>query len=487
MHASRGSPSRCAVKRSNAATRLRGPTSRACSRRCRRRNKAASRSTSTCQPDGIRLEVSGELESGLVLPLATDARSTCCPTPSIARAPNAESRPACAPSGASRRWPGRGSPVTATSRARATGRASPPRRGGSSVRPLPRVRDCREGLRFRRARSLRGVARLESLERASRGVARRAPRAGGFAADDLDRDAGVPTRSEMARPRGCHGPGAGPSPLGALHRRRCERRSGARAPPRCARRTRLENQGRPPPGERQHQSRDELRGRARRRRFPPIPRPGRRARAGCARRDRARARRGARRRRPLHRRRQDRRRWPPLCASIQARLVAGASALVHVLLARVRRPPVAVRRARRFSGGLRGFAGLRLCAARDRARAEHRPCPARPLSLARDAGLDGHVGRRQARELRRRSQCDRRGARAPRQPRASRAAGLGGERRPGALPACVPRRGPPRRDPDSLPQPPRGARPLPRLARGDHVSQLRSRDRRQRERRSGHA
>ena len=234
---------------------------------------------------------------------------------------------------------------------------------------------------------------------------------------------------EVARPGDRDRRGAGARAMGALHRRRRERRRRADPPSRVARRARSADQGRPPCRERQHQPGHELGGGARDRRFPALPRPGRRARARRARRDRARARRGARRGSPLHRRRQDRRRGPPLRTAVQAGLVARAPAVVHVLLARVRRAPDALRRARRISRRIRGLAGLRFRAPRERARATHRSRAARALSLARDAGLDGDLGRGEAGELRGRAAGDRRGARAPRKPRPRGAAGMGGARR----------------------------------------------------------
>ena len=310
--------------------------------------------------------------------------------------------------------------------ARAQVVADAARRGGRSSRFAGRI----HGSAGRR--SLRDLARVEPLDRPSCGVARGKARIGRRAAGDLDRHAGLPARSKMARPGDRKRRGAGARAMGALHRRRCERRRRADPPPRFARRARSTDQGRPPRRERQHQPGDELGRGARDGRFPAVSRPGRRARTRRARRDRARPRCDTRRRPPLHRRRQDRHRRRPLRPAVQAGMVAGAPAVVHVLFPRVRRAAGALRRARRIPRRVRGLAGLRLCAPRERARTRHRSRSARALSLARDAGLDGDLRFCEAFELRGRATGDRRGPRAAGKPRPRRAAGMGGAARASA-------------------------------------------------------
>ena len=238
---------------------------------------------------------------------------------------------------------------------------------------------------------------------------------------------------QVARPGDRDRRGAGARAMGALHRRRRERRRRADPSSRVARRARSADQGRPPCRERQHQPGHELGGGARDRRFPALPRPGRRARARRARRDRARARRGARRGSPLHRRRQGRRRRPPLRAAVQAGLVARAPAVVHVLLARVRRAPDALRRARWLS---RGFEGSQDYDFALRASERARRIVHVPLVLYHWRATPGSTAtlrRGEAGELRGRAAGDRRGARATRKPRPRGAAGMGGARGPRAL------------------------------------------------------
>ena len=193
------------------------------------------------------------------------------------------------------------------------------------------------------------------------------------------------------------------------------------SPPRAARAPVLAR------AERQHQPRDEFGGGARTWRVHRVARPGRPADARCARRNRPVHSRAARGRHRLLRRRQDRFDRPPLRAAIQARLVAGTAARLHVLQPCVRGPARTVCEGRRHARRLRRLAGLRLRSARDRMRARDRTRAAGAVSLARAAGLDRGVGCREARELRCRPARGAGRAAAARHRRAGAAAGMGAQ------------------------------------------------------------
>ena len=225
-----------ATRRTNARTRSRGPTSRARSptirsrRACgiRRPRRPAARAATTSRS-------SRELESGEVACRSNFQRSIRVLSNSARRARRAGS---CARVRRRRRrwppWDGRGSPATAIFPARATGRASRARRGDLVARggagatrglpggfEVPPVADRYDAWLDWNRWTERRAAWLE---------ARLA--VGGRAADDLDRDAGLPPRPEVARSGDRDGTRAGACAMGALHRRRRERRPGADAPPR---------------------------------------------------------------------------------------------------------------------------------------------------------------------------------------------------------------------------------------------------------------